>query len=1126
MTYPFKTDKYGDISVMDCLLKEYYPRVVIIGGPGKGKSTLGQQLAQVHRAKLLGKEYNFEEPKTPRIPFCIVLKYFAQWLANNPEFDTLEAYIAVENINKLTSRPNQVSPKNIQHILSCRPCLLILDGLDEVVVPELQNKMLGRIQNFLSFADTLNANLMIVATSRPKEFDKKYTSFFNSKRFLHLDLVQLSSKKVQEYAEKWIVAKRFKQEEQRIISTLEECQHDNNTCALLTSPLYVTIILLIITKRGRPPSQREDLFYRYWEVIFAREKSKDKGIIQSDESTLFALHAYLGYILHLKAAEENVQSRFTSSGFRTAIYDFLRQQSKRSSSEVINSKMEKLLRDGDRLVLITESNDLFGFDIRSFQEFFASAYLVENAEDTSQRFERLKNIIYLEHWRNVALFFVGRIARSFKGEASKILRMCKEVDQEKRNHYLRPGAWFTIEVSSDGAFSNINPDLQYDFIEYGFKILETGLTQAQTHELKSFIQRLSQEDISEHLRPVLEEKLRSLPDSCLKTALELYGRHFETNQVFKDKIDALLHTNQVNNVVFALNLALRYKSDPLWMAERLQAYWDNHNKIFNQRLLINDRYYLWFHVKDYAEELLKAWSPTATQANELAEIFFINNFSYRYHMLDSKSIPTLDLIEPNTVSEQLILLLKCLRLISYYRLYTYKHTSELLNEYEDFGVLHPLNLRNSLTKQNSFTFFSNDLVDFVNKLLNRYNLIPSLRVILWCIYLIAKEPELNDIYLLFEQLSLTLKTSVVPRKWWNHINLNEFYPLLSLSLELHYERGQDISKLLDYLDATNQAVICNKINESITNYLAKSKDINCVKRFVFAIETQTSLSEILPSLVPLASKIGITIEDLLEAHVFTTEETRHLTFQGEQINEILRAAEDAIEQDKKLERLLWHLCDREWSIEETDIFDRAKHLLKLMLAHWSSYSGICCKTLIVIFFLKLSAYTLHEENMVSVIFTILTPTLIWEMKQYLDVFIVKFSTNELPSITQWLLSFTNHDNEAFSIGSAFVLKCIAVSLVRHRVVTKEDIREIIKFEFNLEIALKLVNSGTKNSLIGIDILSISNYPIDDIKYREMLLKNLQSTRTIEQEQAWANMLKEIPIKDEKVECGLVFWKKF
>ncbi|MBW4600394.1 MAG: NACHT domain-containing protein [Calothrix sp. FI2-JRJ7] len=829
MKYPFKTDKYGDISVMECLLKEYYPRVVIIGGPGKGKSTLGQQLAQVHRAKLLGKEYDFEKPKTPRIPFRIVLKYFAQWLANNPEVDTLEAYIAVENINKSTSRPKLVSPKNIQDILSCRPCLLILDGLDEVVVPELQNKMLGRIQNFLSFADTLNADLMIVATSRPKEFDNKYTNFFNSKRFLHLDLVQLSSKKVKEYAEKWIIAKRFKDEEkQRIISTLEECQHDNNTCALLTSPLYVTIILLIIKKRGRPPSQREDLFYKYWEVIFAREKSKDKGIIQSDESILFALHSYLGYVLHLKAAEENVQSRFTNSDFRTAIYNFLRQQSKRSSSEVINSKMDKLLRDGDRLVLITESNDLFGFDIRSFQEFFASAYLVENAEDTSQRFERLKNIIYLEHWRNVALFFVGRIARSFKGEASKILRMCKEVDQEKSNHYLRPGAWFAIEVSSDGAFSNLNPDLQYDFIEYGLKILETGLTQAQTQELKSFAQRLSQEDVSEHLRPVLEEKLRSLPDSCLKTALELYGRHFEANQVFKDKIDALLHTNQVNNVVFALNLALRCKSDPLWMAERLQAYWDDYNKVFNQMLLIDDRYDLWFYAKDYADQLLKVWSPTETQANQLAKIFFINSSPYRYHVFDDK--PVWDFIEPNTISEQLILLLKCLRIVSYYRVYTYKHTSELY-EHEDFGLLHPLNLRNSFTKESSFIFLSNDLVDFVKRLLNRCGLIPSLRVILWNILLIAKEPELNDIYLLFEQLKLTLEANVLPRKWWNHINLNEIYPLLSLSLKLHYERGQDISKLLDYLDATNQALIFKQINESITNYLGKSKDINCVKKF-------------------------------------------------------------------------------------------------------------------------------------------------------------------------------------------------------------------------------------------------------------------------------------------------------
>jgi hypothetical protein len=82
----FPSSEAGNLSAIDCLLKECCSRVVIIGGPGQGKSTLGQQLAQVHRAKLLDKNYDFE-PLLERIPFRVVLKYFAQWLADKSDIE-------------------------------------------------------------------------------------------------------------------------------------------------------------------------------------------------------------------------------------------------------------------------------------------------------------------------------------------------------------------------------------------------------------------------------------------------------------------------------------------------------------------------------------------------------------------------------------------------------------------------------------------------------------------------------------------------------------------------------------------------------------------------------------------------------------------------------------------------------------------------------------------------------------------------------------------------------------------------------------------------------------------------------------------------------------------------------
>jgi hypothetical protein len=63
-------------------------------------------------------------------------------------------------------------------------------------------------------------------------------------------------------------------------------------------------------------------------------------------------------------------------------------------------------------LLVEPEPGLFGFELRSLQEFFAAAYLAQTARDTQQRFDRLKAIAHSEHWRNVSMFFAGRIVRN------------------------------------------------------------------------------------------------------------------------------------------------------------------------------------------------------------------------------------------------------------------------------------------------------------------------------------------------------------------------------------------------------------------------------------------------------------------------------------------------------------------------------------------------------------------------------------------------------------------------------------------------------------------------------------------------------------------------------------------
>lgn len=180
--------------------------------------------------------------------------------------------------------------------------------------------MLSRVEEFLGRAAQLNADTLVLATSRPTG----YSDQFDPKQYLHLELQPMSVQKNRDYASSWADAKVTTEEERRRVKdTLEECLQEEHTRLLLTTPLQVTIILLIIKDGGRPPAQREALFQHYWNTILRREKSKAKGVIRTDDSLLFNLHAYLGYLLHRKSASGNVRSLLSTEEFEGMVYEFL-----------------------------------------------------------------------------------------------------------------------------------------------------------------------------------------------------------------------------------------------------------------------------------------------------------------------------------------------------------------------------------------------------------------------------------------------------------------------------------------------------------------------------------------------------------------------------------------------------------------------------------------------------------------------------------------------------------------------------------------------------------------------------------------------------------------------------------
>ena len=78
-------------------------KVVLEGGPGQGKSTMTQMVAQIYRAQILGRgdidpEGRWLPPAKARLPFRIELRRFGEWLSKNP-VGSVEEYL-VQDIRR------------------------------------------------------------------------------------------------------------------------------------------------------------------------------------------------------------------------------------------------------------------------------------------------------------------------------------------------------------------------------------------------------------------------------------------------------------------------------------------------------------------------------------------------------------------------------------------------------------------------------------------------------------------------------------------------------------------------------------------------------------------------------------------------------------------------------------------------------------------------------------------------------------------------------------------------------------------------------------------------------------------------------------------------------------------
>ena len=458
-------------------------RVVVLGGPGSGKSTLSRLLCQIYRVALVKEaasgrvthavtdkasriaaafaDADLPEPTLHRLPVRVVLSEFADQVSK-PDKPTLLQHI-VDTINDRASDPITV-PEALR-LLETWPLLLMLDGMDEVASATNRDEVTQRIADFLDEMAANQADVLTVCTSRPIGFEND-----DRINYQELRLTPLTTQQALDYASR-LLQTRFAENPDRrdeVLKRLSKASRSLDTARLMTSPLQVTILSLLLEQATEIPDSRYALFKNYYAVIHARESSKPPGIgdvIRRYRTQLDQLHQQCGLAIHARAEKAGDSDSILPISDLESITRRILEAEEQPNPEQLIEQIVKLTRQ--RLVLLVPRGDGVAFEVRSLAEFFAATALMVREDEL----DTLARLIPSAHWRHTWLLAAGYVFSDLTGKRDSLLQLLTDANHENKiNRFVMPGSTLAVDALKDGFAAN-TPKYQKRLVHIALQLI-------------------------------------------------------------------------------------------------------------------------------------------------------------------------------------------------------------------------------------------------------------------------------------------------------------------------------------------------------------------------------------------------------------------------------------------------------------------------------------------------------------------------------------------------------------------------------------------------------------------------------------------------------------------------------
>lgn len=404
----------------------HHKKVVILGDPGCGKTMLLRYLALKHaQALYAGRSEAGSDLGIAHFPLLLHIADYVEY--GMPKGRSLSDYLA--DYCKMHECPDRGLRELLTSKLTEGNCLILLDGLDEIVSADDRRNAAQRVEEFIRYHD--NHSNRFVVTSRVAG----YRSAPLGDSFTCYTVQEMEESQIRRFLERWYsvveAARRpdisLQERENtvrrevgaimRSVQTIPGIQH------LATNPLLLRLLVLIHRTDTQLPQKRIELYTRAADTLThtwrMTQGVSEQALALLKEEYLTPMLGKLAYWMHMN----------TSTGIATKqdVYRELGQEW---------ARLQKLPWDEDDpnikidvqtfLLAVREHTGLFvehapkrySFMHLTFEEYYAARYLVARSKDQAKR---IRQHLHDPRWEEPILLALGFVGLDSPDDATELL---------------------------------------------------------------------------------------------------------------------------------------------------------------------------------------------------------------------------------------------------------------------------------------------------------------------------------------------------------------------------------------------------------------------------------------------------------------------------------------------------------------------------------------------------------------------------------------------------------------------------------------------------------------------------------------------------------------------------------